>query len=354
MTPAKPDAPKTCLVPQEGQGSRIDALLGLLVPGMGLRGRRRLLAEKRVLVNGRPARAGQLALAGDTLALLPPEGCPEKAGSAARYTVTDTAAGMETGAAIGAGDLVAAANGFFALYKPWGLNTAALAGGTGQSLEAMLENGLARQKGLKGAPILLTRLDRHTSGLVLACESPEREQWFRAAEAACGVRKSYLALVRGRPENDMVIDNLIDMADRKKSLVRAQSTPDASRHTLVRRVSEGEVLAELQAEAAPRRREGGNTVHNRRVTGHAPGGECCLVRVDIARGARHQVRAHLAHAGFPLAGDSLYGGGEPLSQAGGEGASHGGPPFYLHHALVKMEGFSAFVAPSGGLWEWVF
>ena len=295
----------TYTVPQGGQGNRIDALLARIVPDMGLRGRRRMFAEGRVLVNGRPARAGQTARAGDVLSVA--------AGGYEASCLSD----------VHGVSVVTAGNGFVALYKPVGLHTAAHAGGTGESLEALLGRiPLSALPALEGgcldgfdSPILLTRLDRETSGLVLAACNAEREQWFRRAEAGGGVRKTYLALVRGRVEKAMCIDTCIAMDGGKQSRVRGYASPDASRHTGVfpMRVFSGEATS--------------------------------LVRVTIARGARHQIRAHLASVGYPLAGDSLYGGGEPLTE---------GPGLYLHHIQVQFEGFTAFAPPSGGLWTTLY
>jgi 23S rRNA pseudouridine1911/1915/1917 synthase len=65
------------------------------------------------------------------------------------------------------------------------------------------------------------------------------------------------------------------------------------------------------------------------ILGWTGSGEGRLFRVRIRRGFRHQIRCHLAWAGYPLVNDRIYGGREwPLS--GGDGA------FFL------------------GLWAWGF
>jgi 23S rRNA pseudouridine955/2504/2580 synthase len=65
-------------------------------------------------------------------------------------------------------------------------------------------------------------------------------------------------------------------------------------------------------------------------------GAYTLVLVECSTGQRHQVRAHLAHAGFPVAGDGDY-GGPPLPGAGG--------PF-LHASRLRLpDGRGDFDAP---------
>jgi 23S rRNA pseudouridine1911/1915/1917 synthase len=63
------------------------------------------------------------------------------------------------------------------------------------------------------------------------------------------------------------------------------------------------------------------------------------VRVQLETGRTHQIRVHLAHAGFPLVGDSVYGG--RLAMPAGIGESlretlRGFPRQALHAARLEL------------------
>jgi len=140
-------------------------------------------------------------------------------------------------------------------------------------------------------PRLLHRLDKDTSGVLLAAKDLDSERLLRTAFESNGVHKTYLALVEGEwPEDDEVV-----------------------------------LDAELGEEAELSRRErrkigkGGRRAHRMAVL--PKGGKPSLTRVTVAErfrgftlltckpetGRTHQIRVHLAHAGFPLAVDPLYG-----------------------------------------------
>ena len=108
-------------------GQRLDAALAVVLealgqPVPGLRGRRRLLEEGRVRVNGRQVPAAYRVRQGDAISLYPalPEVFP------------DPAAGGEAPRAL------SRQGRWQAFFKPVGWHSVSLAGGSGRSLEAAI------------------------------------------------------------------------------------------------------------------------------------------------------------------------------------------------------------------------
>ncbi len=245
--------------------------------GLGLRRCRTMIEAGLVLVDGRPLAKGGMVRPGQFVSVAEP--------ADAGHGVCDIA---------GVG-IVFSAMGFAAISKPGGMHT--VAGRGGNSLEGCLP-GL----GLSGWR-LLNRLDLLTGGLVLAAAGEREAALYKGWQEAGQVRKWYLALARG-VMGEMELAGLI--LDDKRRVVRVTGQEDeALRRTVVR----------------PVRAVEGNT----------------LVLAHILKGRRHQIRAHLAHAGHPLVGDPVYGAGEP-----------GG--LFLHHWRLDMPGFTAELPPE---WEFV-
>lgn len=120
-------------------------------------------------------------------------------------------------------------------------------------------------------PRLLHRLDRGTSGLVLAAE-PEADAaaWQLALQAGT---KSYLGLVRGRPQQLLYIDHPVRTENGEK--LEAQTTLDPLAHSEIDR--------------------------------------CSLVRLTLHSGRWRQARQHCKHVSHPLLGDGELGKG-PLNR----------------------------------------
>lgn len=218
--------------------------------------------------------------------------------------------------------LIAATNEYVAFHKPAGLHSASIAAGRKPSLEDMLCDhwptwrdawALEPETALPAEPPeLVNRLDAATSGIVVAAFNQKGVRRFRDLEAAGLVDKLYFAVVRGILVSPLDLRGELDVASRKKTRVRETETAEKTRRTKVIPLS-GTMRPSFQIPQ-----------------------ETTLVRAHIQRGARHQIRAHLAHAGFPILGDALYGQKETVYT------------LYLHHARIIMPGFSARRTP-----EWL-
>lgn len=173
----------------------------------------------------------------------------------------------------------------YVLNKPAGL---AVQGGskTHHHLDGLLM-GLGAE--LKERPLLVHRLDRDTSGVIVVAKR-------RAVAAALGklfatraVKKTYWALVKGVPKP---AQGRIEVA-----LIKAKG-PEGDR---MRAAQAGEEDDEQRA------------VTHYAVIDKAPP-VAAWVSLKPVTGRQHQLRAHMAHIGTPIMGDEKYGGREGMPE----------------------------------------
>lgn len=129
---------------------------------------------------------------------------------------------------------------------------------------------------------------------------------------------------------------------RERVLVELADHADFRRHTLLRPLAalDARELADI-LEAAEGRVWRGAGPAPQRVT---------LAACRIVKGARHQIRAHAAAAGFPLWGDRRYGAawlcGLERENGGGRPAPYAeNERFYLHHGRLSLPGWTVRSAP---------
>jgi RluA family pseudouridine synthase len=138
-----------------------------------------------------------------------------------------------------------------------------------------------------GRLLVVHRIDKDTSGVLLYARTPEAHQALSAAFESRQVAKAYLALVRGLPEWDETSCEL-----------RLLSDGDRLHRTIIdaRRGKDSSTSFKVVARYAS--------------TGAFPG--AALVEARPATGRTHQIRVHLAALGSPCLCDPLYGDGKPL------------------------------------------
>lgn len=192
-----------------------------------------------------------------------------------------------------------------ALNKPSGLSSQ---GGRGQvvTLDEML---WAFARPGKARPRLIHRLDRDTSGVILAARTQPAASFLGKAMMARKITKTYLALVTpGAPEP-------------------ASGRIDAC----LRRVEAGR---EARMQVCAGDHPDAESAETRFRT-LASSGEAALLEVFPRTGRMHQIRVHLASIQRPIAGDAWYGGALVV---GGQPA----PRLMLHAAALT------FPHPEGG------
>jgi 23S rRNA pseudouridine1911/1915/1917 synthase len=252
-------------------GSRLDAFLAAAGGAPSVAAARRSIEGGRVRVDGRREKKGARVRPGQVVEI--EEAAPAPA----------SVLGLE---------LIYEDQDLVAVAKPAGVpSQSLLAGETGSVASALAarfpECATASDDPREGG--LGHRLDRDTTGVLLAARNPESWRRLRALMSG-GCQKTYLAEVAGAPlaphetpfvsrgtrPDSWVVDAPIGRTGRRGARVNV----GGGRQPLAARTE----LQVLETRAAT-----------------------ILLEVRLTRGRAHQVRAHLAHLGHPVVGDDLYG-----------------------------------------------
>jgi 23S rRNA pseudouridine1911/1915/1917 synthase len=246
-------------VPAEAAGERLDRFLSTLEEVGSRATAERLLAEKRVRVNGSwEAKSHRLA-AGDVLEVEVPESRP----STLEPEQLDLRIAYED-------------EHLLVVDKPAGIVVHPSAGhASGTLVHGLLGHAAAGGEEAE-RPGIVHRLDRDTSGLLVVARSDEAHRRLQGLLRQRKLVREYLALVRGRPRSwrgriEAPIGR--DRGDPK----RVSLDTDTPR----------EAFTNFEVMETQRR--------------HA------LLRVALETGRTHQIRVHLAAIDLPVAGDPVYG-----------------------------------------------
>ncbi len=246
-------------------GLRLDSFLGRELPELTRSAAQRLIEDGRVTVDGKTVSKSAKLSGGETVAVELPE--PETANAAAQNIPLD---------------VVYEDADVIVVNKPAGMVVHPAPGHPdGTLVNALLFHCGDSLSGIGGAlrPGIVHRIDRDTSGLIIAAKNDAAHQSLAAQLQDHSLARTYEAIVVGGLREDAgTVDAPIGrhFSDRKKMAVTQKGRPAATHWEVLERF---------------------------------PG--FTHVRCRLETGRTHQIRVHMAYLGHPIWGDTVYGAKKP-------------------------------------------
>ena len=264
-----------CKVTEAEVGIRLDSFLAR-DPALSRSAAARMIEEGAVTVNGMPAKRSYSLALGDTVTLTLPEPVPDEA------QPEDIPL-----------NVVYEDRDIIVIDKPKGMVVHPAPGNeTGTLVNALLYHCHGELSGIGGVerPGIVHRIDKDTSGLLVAAKNDAAHRTLAAAMEVHAVRREYRALANGgfRDEEGTV------------NLPIGRHPVDRKRMAVIR-------------DGDGKSRE---AITHYRVLERFSG--ITYLSLVLETGRTHQIRVHMSHLGHPLLGDEVYGGGRT--------------PFERHHA----------------------
>jgi 23S rRNA pseudouridine1911/1915/1917 synthase len=248
-------------VPLDFAGRRLDQALAQLLPQYSRTRIQRWIEEGAVLLNGLKPRVRELMVGG------------ESATVEARIEAETRVAAEKLPI-----DIVHQDAAVIVINKPPGLVVHPGAGNRSHTLQNAL---LAHDGKLSKVPRagLVHRIDKDTSGLLVVARTLAAHTALVGALAAHQIEREYLAVCTGAMTGGGTIDEPIGRhrTQRIKMAVRRDGREAVTHYRI-----------------------------EKRFRAHT------LARVRLETGRTHQIRVHLAHVGYPIVGDPVYGGRRKL------------------------------------------
>ena len=273
-------------VEERDNETRLDRFLRARLPGLPSRSVRFAIEAGEVRVDGRKTKKGQFLATGQEVAVL---------------RIAEEQDWMPVPGDLPGASILFADDEVLVLEKPIDVHTEPHRPGEGGTLAGYLRWKFPCVTSFSSFPglSLLTRLDYATSGAVPAALTKEALDFLSREREKGEIRKTYYCLVSGSIDKEMTLSYRIDAEGGESVRVSKESRDPA-------------------------------TMRWTNVTPLRGDGSVTLVRAEISRGKRHQIRAHLAAAGFPVVGDRRYAAVPPAGTGKGRLMLHAAEVAFLH------------------------
>lgn len=273
---------KEIIISDKDAGQRLDKLLGRYLGNAPVSFLYKMMRKKNITLNGRKASGKEMLSKGDTVRIFFSDETYEKFATKTAEILLPKVPPLEKSKIIYEDENILIVN------KPAGVlsqksRTTDISVNE-EILKYLLESGkLTSGDAARVRPSVCNRLDRNTSGLILAGKTLAGLQTLSELLRSRELHKYYLCLVHGKMNGTQRLDGYL-WKNEKNNKVTV--------------LSKEQMKSGTYPDAKP---------ISTRYRALGSDGEVTLLEVLLITGRSHQIRAHLASIGHPIAGDAKYG-----------------------------------------------